>query len=50
MLSPITKIFPGTLVSPSSTKYAWIGADEAEIIFFKMTIGIIMGKLNGMIC
>lgn len=33
ILSPITKIFPGTLVSPSSTKYAWIGADEAEIIF-----------------
>ena len=32
MLSPITKIFPGTLVSPSSTKYAWIGADEAETI------------------
>ena len=34
MPSPITKIFPGTLVSPSSTKYAWIGADEAEINFF----------------
>ena len=33
ILSPITKIFPGTWVSPSLTKYALIDADEAEIIF-----------------
>ena len=33
ILSPVSKVFKDTLISPSSTKYARIGADEAEIIF-----------------
>ena len=33
ILSPVSKVFKDTLISPSSTKYAWIGDDEAEIIF-----------------
>ena len=33
ILSPVSKVFKDTLVSPASTTYARIGADEAEIIF-----------------
>ena len=33
ILSPVSKVFKDTLISPSLTKYAWIGADETEIIF-----------------
>ena len=33
LLNPLSRVFTGTLSNPSSTKFGWIGADEAEIIF-----------------
>ena len=33
ILSPVSKVFKDTLISPLSTKYAWVVADKAEIIF-----------------
>ena len=33
ILSPLSKVFKDTIISPLSTKYAWTGADKAEIIF-----------------
>ena len=33
ILSPLSVVFKGALCNPSSTKFAWLGADTAEVIF-----------------
>lgn len=33
LLNPISKVFDRSFVNPSSTRFAWIVADEAEVIF-----------------
>lgn len=33
LLKPLTKVFPNAFKNPSSTRFAWIGADTADVIF-----------------